>query len=117
MVGNHDRLRLASRIPNLDDEGVKKVSKLFAQLTMALPGTNFIYNGEEIGMMGLTKEELPDGCKVDIQEDTRDVRRNPMQWTGDEGMNYGFSGCDKSNHTNIPDTCQLEMCTCKNNIE
>ena len=78
---------------------------------MTLPGTNFIYNGEEIGMLGLTDDELPAGCRVDIQERSRDVCRNPMAWTGDEELNYGFSDCDKSNRTNVPEECPVQMCT------
>lgn len=96
LVGDHDNVRLASRIPDLDSNGIKSVSKQFAQLTMTLPGTNFIYNGEELGMKGLTETELPKECQIDIQEDTRDVARNPMQWNGNTTENYGFSDCNPS---------------------
>ena len=61
---------------------------------MTLPGRNFIYNGEELGMLGLTEEELPKECQIDIQEDTRDICRNPMQWNRNQAQNYGFSDCD-----------------------
>ena len=45
-------------------------------------------------MLGLTEEELPKECQIDIQEDTRDICRNPMQWNRNQAQNYGFSDCD-----------------------
>jgi len=53
---------------------------------LTFKGTNFIYNGEELGMVDLTEQELPDECKVDIQKDSRDFERNPIPWNGDLGF-------------------------------
>jgi len=66
---------------------------------MTLPGTNFIYNGEELGMKGLTDEELPPECYVDIAKTSRDFCRNPIQWNNNKTANYGFSDCNPDNNT------------------
>ncbi|CBY08182.1 unnamed protein product [Oikopleura dioica] len=109
VVGNHDNTRLASRIDGMTDDDKIKISKLFAQLTFTLPGTNFIYNGEELGMVDLTEQELPDECKVDIQKDSRDFERNPIPWNGDLASNYGFSTC--TGKQNLPQNCNQDRCT------
>lgn len=36
-------------------------------------------------MVDLTDAELPDECKVDIQQDSRDYERNPIPWNDDSG--------------------------------
>ena len=41
----------------------------------------------------LRKDELPDECLVDIQEDSRDYYRNPLAWTSNSEENFGFSDC------------------------
>ena len=69
-------------------------------LTMLLPGTSFIYNGEELGMIDLNDTELPKECLVDVQENSRDYERNPMQWTADDA-NFGFSDCTDINIGNL----------------
>merc|ERR1719334_822649 len=99
VVGNHDNTRLVSRFPDITVEQSKVISIIFAQLTMTLPGTNFIYNGEELGMLGLTEMEIPTECQVDIQKDSRDKCRNPMQWNSNQTDNYGFSTCDPATNS------------------
>ncbi len=69
-IGNHDMDRILDRLG-----GSMQRSALAATLLMTLPGTPFIYYGEEIGMTG-TK---PD---PDI--------RTPMQWTSD-ASHAGFT--------------------------
>ncbi|HPQ71831.1 MAG TPA: alpha-amylase family glycosyl hydrolase [bacterium] len=56
--------------------------KQMAALQLALPGTPFIYYGEEVGMA--------DGREV--VTDYRDAARTPMHWTGDD--NAGFTTGD-----------------------
>ncbi|HEX7002431.1 MAG TPA: alpha-amylase family glycosyl hydrolase, partial [Trueperaceae bacterium] len=73
-TGNHDVTRLASElsIPRRDERRIR----LAASLLLTLPGTPFIYYGEEIGM--------PDG------PGSRDVeKRTPMRW--EPGPGVGFS--------------------------
>lgn len=65
MIGNHDMDRTASRL------GEVKKAKLAASIQFTLPGTPFIYYGEEIGQKG----QQPD-----------DNRREPFDWyAGAEG--------------------------------
>lgn len=59
MIGNHDMDRIASKL------GSTEKAKLAAALQMTLPGTPFIYYGDELGQLGDT---------------TDDNRREPMDW-------------------------------------
>ena len=70
MLSNHDFSRVGSRI----GEGAMRVA---AMLLLTLPGTAFVYQGDEIGMV--------DGPGGDPPEDRagRDGARHPMQWSGD----------------------------------
>ncbi len=73
-TGNHDVTRLASQlsIPRRDERRVR----LAASLLLTLPGTPFIYYGEELGM--------PDGPgTLDVE------KRTPMRWQPGRGV--GFS--------------------------
>jgi alpha-glucosidase len=76
VIGNHDIPRSYS-IVGEDDEKAKNL----AFLQMTLPGTPFVYYGEEIG--------IKNGEDKDIVVDWRDIARTPMQWNG--GENAGFS--------------------------
>jgi glycosidase len=60
---NHDQERVMSVLGASPEK-----AKVAAAILLTLPGTPFIYYGEEIGMMGKKPDE--------------DIRR-PMQWTGD----------------------------------
>ena len=71
---NHDQNRLMSQLDGPSDEAIAK-NKLAASLLLTLPGTPFLYYGEEIGMTGVKPDE-------DI--------RTPMQWTPDP-MRSGFT--------------------------
>lgn len=59
MINNHDMDRIASRV------GTKEQAKLAAALQFTLPGTPYIYYGDELGQLG----EKPD-----------DNRREPFDW-------------------------------------
>jgi len=70
-LGNHDLLRVASRLQERDE-----LVRMGAMLLMTLPGMPFIYYGQELG--------LPNGPTMD------DVhKRLPMPWT--DGENGGFT--------------------------
>ena len=71
------RRRLA---PLLDNDPRKL--RLMLSLLFGLPGTPFLYYGDEIGM----------GDNLDLPD--RDGLRTPMQW--DDGPNAGFSDADPS---------------------
>lgn len=70
-LSNHDILRLSARL-----KGNYAQARLAAMLLMALPGTPFVYYGEEIGM--------DNGPTLDDKH-----KRTPMQWDGTE--NAGFT--------------------------
>lgn len=72
-TGNHDQTRLATQLsfPRRDERRIK----LAASLLLTLPGTPFLYYGEELGM--------PDG------PGTSDVeKRTPMRWEPGAGLGF-----------------------------
>ena len=106
---NHDQPRAVSRFGN-DTNYRKESSKMLATFTICLPGTPYVYQGEEIGMTnvnfkdmseirdvesinyyneqikkGITNEEL----MSQIRRIGRDNARTPMQW--DSSINAGFT--------------------------
>jgi glycosidase len=66
---NHDQNRVMNQL-----RGDSDAARLAATLLLTLPGTPFIYYGEEIGMTGQKPDEMI---------------RTPMQWTAEE--NAGFT--------------------------
>ena len=85
-IGNHDRLRLISRI------GAAQ-TKVAAMLLLTLRGTPTLYYGDEIGMRNveIPKEEWqdPQGLLMPDKNLSRDPQRTPMQW--DDSANAGFT--------------------------
>ncbi len=76
-LANHDQLRPATLLSPLRRDTARM--RLAAGLLLTLPGTPFLYYGEEIG--------LPNGpSEHDID------KRTPMRWSADEGG--GFSPVD-----------------------
>jgi alpha-amylase len=73
-VSNHDKLRPASVLSPLRPNPARDA--LLGRLLLALPGTPFVYYGEEIGM--------PNGPGDDDRQ-----KRTPMRWTATE--DGGFS--------------------------
>ncbi len=65
---NHDQNRAMSQL-----RGDGEAARLAATLLLTLPGTPFIYYGEEIGMTGQKPDELI---------------RTPMQWSADEHAGF-----------------------------
>lgn len=86
VLGNHDRIRLATRY------GGQQQARLAAMMLLTLRGTPTLYNGDELGIENGTilPEQIqdPQGIGLGINQ-TRDVSRTPMQW--DAGKNAGFS--------------------------
>jgi alpha-glucosidase len=70
MLSNHDFSRVGSRIG-------EEQQRAAAMLLLTLPGTAFVYQGDEIGLL--------DGPGGDPPEDRhgRDGARHPMQWNAD----------------------------------
>jgi alpha-glucosidase len=97
-LGNHDVARFATRLGG-DDPAHARV--LMAVL-MALPGTIFLYQGEELGLpqAEVPFERLADPFAIAAWTGGagRDGARTPMPWTAD-GPNAGFS---TAAHTWLP---------------
>ncbi|HSH05764.1 MAG TPA: alpha-amylase family glycosyl hydrolase, partial [Anaerolineae bacterium] len=85
VLGNHDRIRLATRF------GGQAPARLAAMLLLTLRGTPTLYYGDEIGLEnGVIKvEEMqdPQGINLGVAR-TRDVARTPMQWSAEAGAGF-----------------------------
>jgi alpha-glucosidase len=80
VLGNHDRPRLASRLP----PGHERAA---ATLLLTLRGTPTLYYGDEIGMRDV---EIPPERRVDPWRfGNRDPVRTPMQWDADGAFTDG----------------------------
>jgi len=108
-LSNHDSQRHVSRYGN-DKEFRKESAKALATLTLTCPGTPFLYQGEEIGMVNVAYDDISDyNCCYTIGDyhsmiangktkeeamafivpRSRDNARTPYQWNGSE--NAGFT--------------------------
>lgn len=105
---NHDQPRAVSRFGN-DTEYREASAKALAAVTLTLPGTPYIYMGEEIGMTNVAydideyrdleihnwyNEQVATGAEPgdlisSIHKMGRDNARTPMQWNSTD--NAGFS--------------------------
>lgn len=86
VLGNHDRMRLASRI------GVEQ-ARVAAMLLLTLRGTPTLYYGDEIGMhqVAIAPSQVRDPWEKNVPGFGlgRDGCRTPMQWS--DSANAGFS--------------------------
>jgi alpha-glucosidase len=86
VLGNHDRMRLATRF------GGQAQARVAAMLLLTLRGTPTVYYGDEIGLENgvIPPEKIqdPQGINLGVER-TRDVCRTPMQWNASEYA--GFS--------------------------
>ena len=80
VLGNHDQSRIVTRL------GSEKAARVAAMMKLTLPGTPFIYYGDEIGMEDVP---IPLDKRKDTFEVNRDPQRTPMQW--DDTVSAGFS--------------------------
>ena len=90
VLSNHDRSRVASRFGG-GEAGVRR-SLAVTTLLMALGGTPFLYQGEELGLCdGVLRQGPHDPVSVRNSGATsgRDACRTPMPW--DSGAHNGFS--------------------------
>jgi alpha-glucosidase len=86
-MGNHDEMRLASRLP----DGHERIA---ATLILTLPGTPFLYYGDELGMREtvLGGQASKDPWGLNVEGLSRDGARTPMQWSSEP--NAGFTRPD-----------------------
>ncbi|RSS34577.1 DUF3459 domain-containing protein, partial [Streptomyces sp. WAC07061] len=87
-LSNHDVVRHRTRFGSLDR------ARAAALLMLALPGSAYVYQGEELGLPEVT--DLPDEVRQDPsffkangQDGLRDGCRVPLPWSGDAAP-YGF---------------------------
>ncbi|GGT25631.1 glycoside hydrolase family 13 protein [Streptomyces purpureus] len=92
VLSNHDVVRHVTRYGD-GAQGLAR-ARAAALLMLALPGSAYIYQGEELGLPEVT--DLPDEVRQDPsffkengQEGLRDGCRVPIPWTA-EGPSYGF---------------------------
>ena len=106
---NHDTARQVSRFGN-DKEYRVPSAKLLGTLTHTMPGTPFVYQGEEIGMTNVEFDSIedyneryivgkyhtmveagedPKAALASLRPTSRDNARTPYQW--DAGENAGFT--------------------------
>jgi alpha-glucosidase len=90
-LSNHDSPRVTSRLGG-GDEGLRRARGL-ALIAHALPGSVYVYQGEELGLADV---DLPDEVRQDPvffrthgEQKGRDAARVPIPWAGDEPP-YGF---------------------------
>lgn len=108
-MSNHDLPRMVSRHGN-DTQYRKESAKLLAVLNHTLPGTPYVYQGEEIGMTNVAYDTIEDyNCRYTLGDYyamvnggktpeealaalgpiSRDNARTPYQWNGEK--NAGFT--------------------------
>ncbi len=123
-LGNHDFSRMVSRWGN-DNEYWEESSKLLITLLLCMPGTPFIFQGDEIGMTNFSLKNIEESKDIETvngwreaqkrgeREDEflkkvnyagRDNARTPIQWSDESEA--GFSSGKpwmtvNPNHTHI----------------
>ncbi|MFE9890048.1 glycoside hydrolase family 13 protein [Streptomyces scopuliridis] len=107
VLSNHDVTRHATRFASPPGGGTQtreagdrtlglRRARAATLLMLALPGSAYVYQGEELGLPDVT--DLPDEARqdpsyfrADGQDGFRDGCRVPIPWTR-EGSSYGFGG-------------------------
>ncbi|KAF4405887.1 alpha-amylase family glycosyl hydrolase, partial [Streptomyces lycii] len=94
VLSNHDVVRHTTRYADGDPERGLRRARAAALLMLALPGSAYVYQGEELGLPEVT--DLPDEARqdpsffrADGQDGFRDGCRVPIPWSGSEPP-YGF---------------------------
>jgi alpha-glucosidase len=91
VLSNHDVVRHVSRFGD-GEVGIRR-ARAAALLTLALPGSSYLYQGEELGLdevHDLPEEFLQDPQRGRDPEAGRDGCRVPLPWDGDQPP-FGFT--------------------------
>ncbi|MEU9836185.1 glycoside hydrolase family 13 protein [Streptosporangium sp. NPDC048047] len=91
VLSNHDVKRHATRYGG-GETGLRR-SRAAALLTLSLPGSTYLYQGEELGLpevLDLPEEFLRDPQRLRNPDDGRDGCRVPIPWA-DVEPHFGFS--------------------------
>ncbi|KUL51490.1 MULTISPECIES: glycoside hydrolase family 13 protein [unclassified Streptomyces] len=98
VLSNHDVVRHSTRFSGGDAARGLRRARAATLLMLALPGSAYIYQGEELGLPEVT--ELPDAARQDPaffrtagQGGLRDGCRVPLPWSG-ERPPFGFGPAD-----------------------
>ena len=100
-LSNHDTPRVVSRLisPTLDEEQARTAARSLALIAHSLPGSIYVYQGEELG---LADAPIPESARQDPvffrtngEQLGRDAARVPLPWSGDKPP-YGFSDSAES---------------------
>jgi alpha-glucosidase len=94
VLSNHDVVRHTTRLAvGAEERGLRR-GRAATLLMLALPGSAYLYQGEELGLPEVV--DLPDEVRQDPaffrnsgQDGTRDGCRVPIPWAGDSAP-YGF---------------------------
>ncbi|MET9874918.1 glycoside hydrolase family 13 protein [Actinacidiphila glaucinigra] len=94
VLSNHDVVRHATRLSSDGKSHDLRRARAASLLMLALPGSAYVYQGEELGLPEVT--DLPDESRQDPaffraagQDGFRDGCRVPIPWTA-EGASHGF---------------------------
>lgn len=94
VLSNHDVVRHSTRLAEGDDARGLRRARAATLLMLALPGSAYLYQGEELGLPEVV--DLPDEVRQDPaffrsagQDGTRDGCRVPLPWSG-EAAPFGF---------------------------
>ncbi|MFE0137047.1 glycoside hydrolase family 13 protein [Streptomyces sp. NPDC059037] len=94
VLSNHDVVRHSTRFADGDAARGLRRARAATLLMLALPGSAYLYQGEELGLPEVT--ELPDEVRQDPaffrtagQDGTRDGCRVPLPWSGERAP-FGF---------------------------
>ncbi|MFE0175867.1 glycoside hydrolase family 13 protein [Streptomyces sp. NPDC059002] len=98
VLSNHDVVRHSTRFGDADEARGLRRARAATLLMLALPGSAYLYQGEELGLPEVT--ELPDEVRQDPaffrgagQDGTRDGCRVPLPWSGQHAP-FGFGPVD-----------------------
>ena len=99
-----ERERWGTELPDLELGGHR--ARAVVAMLMALPGSLYLYQGDELGLVEV--EDLPDEVRQDplfVQSGGRDPGRDgcrvPIPWTSG-GSSYGFSPAGSTAHPWLP---------------
>ncbi|MFI9254256.1 glycoside hydrolase family 13 protein [Streptomyces sp. NPDC053069] len=94
VLSNHDVVRHSTRLAEGDEARGLRRARAATLLMLALPGSAYLYQGEELGLPEVV--DLPDEVRQDPaffrssgQDGTRDGCRVPLPWSG-EAPPFGF---------------------------
>ncbi len=98
-LSNHDTPRVVSRLmsPELDEERARTAARSLALIAHALPGSIYVYQGEELGLpdapIPASARQDPVYFRTNGEQLGRDAARVPLPWSG-VAAPYGFSDDD-----------------------